>query len=669
MRDALDTYGVIVTPHSDNVFLQSLIGIRTGKSTGQEGPGNSRSIIRALWNERQLIEEYSNAPPEGISRSTYSSLTIFSLEEGKVSAWLFDNEESSPLQLSGIYSEAEMEFFGFRGETKISFRWQLIGRNLSTSMFIDDKTVMEELLVEEDGGLVPNSFFDSMNNRSELDVLPEVLEGPCNTRFVRIPEGKFEMGSPNDELGRQADEVQSLVSVPSFYMQTSTVTNEQFRRYKPSHYSGEFNGASLDGDQYPVVNVNYDDAIGFCRWLSRQDALWEYWLPTEVEWEYACRAGTKGPWWWGDNPADAKYFANVLDAGTAEKIDGILQEGTHAFPYAEDEIATMPVESYRPNPFGLFDMIGNVWECCIDAWPNSRLPASLKSSEMPIGGVRIARGGAFDSAQEFARAANRVRSLISDRDFRLGFRMIARQKKGKSTMRFYAKFSERPSANKTEEHAMLRLRLKSLEYQQQLIDEKSLVYSFRARRDINTGHSMYEVVSLEELDLLIKRDPLWPFTEYQISPVTATAAMVREAQAYLGEEILSRDEILALESQSPSIDPEGNYTLKAKAAGGISVLASDEVHRDLLRRTLESQRAHLNTSIEVTDENPVGIPNGILIAKGEKQEVDDHLESTAIYPDTNVDDIPLLTLRQVWVETLNQLSSSKRSTVGLECPI
>lgn len=658
-----------MTSNSGNAFLQSLIGIRTGKSTGQEGPGSSRSVIRALWNERQIVEEYSNAPPEGISRSTYSSLTIFYLQEGKVSGWLFDNEESLPLQLSGSYSESEMEFFGLRGETRISFRWQLNGRNLSTSMLIDGKPVMEELLVVEDGGLVPNSFLDPTPNGGEFEGWPKVLEGPCNTRFVRIPDGNFEMGSPNDELGRQADEVQSLLSVPSFYMQTSTVTNEQFRKYKPCHYSGEYNGASLDGDQYPVVNVNYDDAIGFCRWLSRQDAVWEYWLPTEVEWEYACRAGTKGPWWWGDNPADAKYFANVLDAGTAEKIDGILQEGTHAFPYAEDKTATMPVESYRPNPFGLFDMIGNVWECCIDVWPNSRLPAPLRSTETPIGGVRIARGGAFDSAQEFARAANRVRSLIGDRDFRLGFRMIARKKKGKSTMRFYAKFSERPSANKTEEHAMLRLRLKSLEYQQQLMDEKSLVYSFRAQNDINTGHSMYEVVSLEELDLLIKRDPLWPFTEYQISPVTATAAMVREAQAYLGEQILSRDEILGLESHSPSIDPDGNYTLKAKKADGISVLASDEVHRDLLRRTLESQRAHLNTLIEVTDENPVGIPNGILLAKGGKKEVDDHLESTAIYPDTTVDDIPLLTLRQTWVATLNQLTSSKRSIVGLECSI
>jgi formylglycine-generating enzyme required for sulfatase activity len=112
---------------------------------------------------------------------------------------------------------------------------------------------------------------------------------------------------------------------------------------------------------HPVTCVSWDDATAFCQWLSREDGR-TYRLPTEAEWEYACRAGTDTLFFWGDDPDAGEGYLNAADeTGTP---DG--RSWTHKFNFKDGYAATSPVGRFKPNAFGLHDMLGNVWEWCSD---------------------------------------------------------------------------------------------------------------------------------------------------------------------------------------------------------------------------------------------------------------------------------------------------------------
>jgi formylglycine-generating enzyme len=175
-------------------------------------------------------------------------------------------------------------------------------------------------------------------------------------------------------------------------------------------------------DDHPVLNVTWNDAVAFCQWLSRKEGK-TYRLPTEAEWEYACRAQTATRYQNGDDPAGLIAVANTLD-----------DKGRTTFPHVQ-ELAmppsdklkfTIPVGSKKPNGFGLYDMHGNIWEWCADWYGADYYSKSPVDDPLgpDTGNQRVRRGGAWNSFPLWARASFRNWNTPQSRCVNLGFRVV-----------------------------------------------------------------------------------------------------------------------------------------------------------------------------------------------------------------------------------------------------
>ena len=149
-------------------------------------------------------------------------------------------------------------------------------------------------------------------------------------------------------------------------------------------------------DEHPVVNVSWNDAVAFCIWLSKKEGK-TYRLPTEAEWEYACRAGTTTRYYSGDDPETLATVANVADAAAKAKFPDWLRRTTKA---SDGYVFTSPVGQFKPNAFGLYDMHGNAWQWCADWYSDDyygKSPADDPNG--PATGIwRVLRGGSWDFA-------------------------------------------------------------------------------------------------------------------------------------------------------------------------------------------------------------------------------------------------------------------------------
>ncbi|MGO9379370.1 MAG: formylglycine-generating enzyme family protein [Dissulfurispiraceae bacterium] len=246
---------------------------------------------------------------------------------------------------------------------------------------------------------------------------PPFVDAVTGMEFVFIKGGCYEMGDPS---GESNDRPVHEVCVSDFYIGRYDVTNEQFRQFRPDHNSGQFEGMSVNEGKQPVVNVTWEDAVAFAKWLSQRSGR-TYRLPTEAEWEYAARAGTNTTYFWGNNPDDACQYANVADL-TAKK----RWKNWTVFNCVDNFVVSAPVGSFLPNGFGLYDMLGNVWQWVEDVYNKAaytKLPRYNPVYE-GIGIYRVIRGGGWSNGPLGVRVSHRVPLTPDFGHHALGFRLV-----------------------------------------------------------------------------------------------------------------------------------------------------------------------------------------------------------------------------------------------------
>jgi formylglycine-generating enzyme required for sulfatase activity len=275
---------------------------------------------------------------------------------------------------------------------------------------------------------------------------PTPTPQPITNNMVRVEGGTFTMGSPANEKGRKNDEVQHQVTVSSFYMGKYEVTQKEYQEVMGT------NPNEFKGDNLPVENVSWYDAVEYCNKRSRMEGLtpaytmnknqrdpnnynyseYEEWtvtwnknangyrLPTEAEWEYACRAGTTTAFSTGNNITtnQANYNGNEPYNNNAK--------GTYRGK-------TTAVGSFAPNAWGLYDMHGNVWEWCWDWYGDYSSGSQIDPDEPDFHSFRkVARGGGCSAPGPILRSAYRIDSRTSGYGFnyssggedRIGFRLV-----------------------------------------------------------------------------------------------------------------------------------------------------------------------------------------------------------------------------------------------------
>ena len=288
------------------------------------------------------------------------------------------------------------------------------------------------------------------------------ITGRDGATMVLLPAGEFWMGSSQDEVNRLVEECKQTrkkdeatcrsvfqgelpwhkVRVSSFALDKYEVTNKLFMKFVEA--TGYQTAAEREGwgwgltqndaapqrvdgtawnkpgekikyfDSLPVAMVSWDDAVAYCRWASKR-------LPTEAEWEYAARGSTQGRYWWGEQVSGARKVANLADESGKREYAGLAIESG----YDDGSARRSAVGSYEANPWGLYDMIGNVWEWTADWYdPNYyRTSSAADNPKGPVGGkYRVVRGGSWRNLPALARAAYRGAHAPNERSAIIGFR-------------------------------------------------------------------------------------------------------------------------------------------------------------------------------------------------------------------------------------------------------
>lgn len=242
----------------------------------------------------------------------------------------------------------------------------------------------------------------------EATATPKPVTNSLGMSFAPIPAGTFMMGSPESEpLRDSSDETLHQVTLTkSFYLQTTEVTQGQWKAVMGSNPSGFSNC----GDDCPVEQVSWYDCQSFITNLNQLEGTTKYRLPTEAEWEYACRAGTTTP----------------FNTGNCLSTDEANYDGSRPYTGCSSGIyrqTTAPVKSFSPNAWGLYDMHGNVWEFCQD-WYGDYPSSSVTDPVGPSwGDQQVLRGGGWSSAARSSRSAVRGHYIPGNSSNSVGFRV------------------------------------------------------------------------------------------------------------------------------------------------------------------------------------------------------------------------------------------------------
>lgn len=247
-------------------------------------------------------------------------------------------------------------------------------------------------------GLDFSKLLDISPEFTSSDSLPEIIK---SIEFVRIPAGEFMMGSPPNEQDRYDNEgsVHKVTIKNSFSMSKYPVTQKQWIAVM------EFNPSQFKGEERPVENVSWNDVQEFIKRLNEIEDTDSYRLPSEAEWEYACRAGTTTRFCFGDDESKL---------------------GDYAWYAGNSDYETHPVGQRNPNPWGLYDMHGNVWEWCQDSYHSNYNGAPSDGSAWEDGDSsnRVLRGGSWNLDAGDCRSASHAGSHPGNRDSFVGFRLL-----------------------------------------------------------------------------------------------------------------------------------------------------------------------------------------------------------------------------------------------------
>jgi sulfatase modifying factor 1 len=277
--------------------------------------------------------------------------------------------------------------------------------------------------------------------------------------MVLIQHGSFQMGTTDEELDREKvpneyrgwEKPRHPVTIPAdFYLGKHDVTVREFAAFVRATGARPAGGCSTweagsDGEsdgKYerqpklertwekpgfsqtesdPVVCISYDDALAYIDWMNRETGTQAYRLPSEAEWEYAARAGTTTARFWGDSRDAACRFANVADLSLAKQIGILGPEPERYFNCSDGYVFTAPAGSFRSNPFGLFDMLGNVWQWTADCANDNHQGASAAGTVRTTGDcwLRVLRGGSWGSSPGSVRVWGATGGRGGDTGFRV----------------------------------------------------------------------------------------------------------------------------------------------------------------------------------------------------------------------------------------------------------
>lgn len=335
-------------------------------------------------------------------------LSMFILMPAISSAW----EEVENVRVEQVEDDVHI-YYDLRGDAdkyKVTVRGSSDGGG---NYRLPMKTVSGDIGKEVRPGSGKTIIWKALKDAGELEgdefvFEVEAVSGPgkefVNTigmKFVYIQPGTFMMGSPSNEPERDSDERQHEVTLTNgFYMGATEVTQGQWKAIMGS------NPSYFKGDNLPVEQVSWNDCQDFIRKLNSKEGGNKYRLPTEAEWEYACRTGSKTRFCFGDS--DSRL-------------------GDYAWYSNNSSSSTHSVAQNKPNAWGLYDMHGNVWEWCQD-WYGDYPFGHVTDPEGPSSGSdRVSRGGSWNSFAWFCRSAFRRSLTPGNRSSLLGFRFARAQ--------------------------------------------------------------------------------------------------------------------------------------------------------------------------------------------------------------------------------------------------
>ncbi|WP_375328197.1 formylglycine-generating enzyme family protein [Microcystis sp. BLCC-F210] len=401
-------------------YIQEQIGDYCSKSVYWQ---NQQWLALAYLKPSQAVNEIKQVLAEAIKNNNRVRLVRLTALLENISAALADYE---PLLLLNepiaAYSRGDLNHVGNVQKRLIDEVAAIVPYNENLFLF-----TAETVLVNKTGQVIERKPVKAYFYDENLPEVGKQKEAQNYIRMMYIPQGEFWMGTEDEEIERlvkkfdwdryKKERPQHLVKVPAFYMSQTPITQGQWRAIAATakiDINLETNPSRFKGDELPVERVNWYQATEFCKRLSRETKR-EYRLPSEAEWEYACRAGTKTPFHFGETiTADlANYRATETYADE---------------PTGEYRQQTTPVGQFPPNAFGLYDMHGNVWEWCADTWHDNYNGAPTDGSAWIKNGDdnrSPLRGGSWYNYPYYCRSAYRYGNYRRDLNFYyLGFRVV-----------------------------------------------------------------------------------------------------------------------------------------------------------------------------------------------------------------------------------------------------